>query len=484
MSPINGNQESVAGRAIEFGLLGLLVFSPLPVASVHEWSILVIQLAVLAMVGFYVWMKDRPEPNEHLAKATRWPGILFLAFFVFLVVQFMPLPKFLVGFLSPSAPTYLEKYGPSFSEMKFTSLSLLPAYTFQRTLELLAYFLLGYLVLRTITRRQQIIRIYSLLVALGAFEAFYGLYELTNKSPRLLFYRKIHNLDSVTGTFVNRNHLSGYLEMILPLTIGLIISRVDLFSLRELSFRERLARFAERGLAINLLLSLAVVLMAVAIIFSKSRSGVFILVFTFILFLGFTAIYAETRGFRKKRIRRLLQVIFAIIVILSLYVGIDATLARFSLDKILEEGRPTYWANTLRTFAAYPLFGTGLGTFGALYPPMEGGAEGPVALVHAHNDYLEYLSELGAIGFLLLFGGILWMAIMSFVTWRERRHPEVKGLALGGIVAIVNILIHSLTDFNLHIPANLVLFAVLLPLTLVTAFYKRGMTSVEKDERS
>jgi len=466
-------------KIIEYGLLGLLIFSPLPAASVHEWAVLTIQLAVLAMMAVYILMRERPQNNELLGMAVRWPKIFFLAFFAFLVIQFIPLPKFLVKLLSPATYSYLERYAVDFSKLKFMSLSIIPSYTFQKTLELLAYFLLGFLVFRTITRRHQFVRLYSVLVAVGAFEAFYGLYELTSKNPRLLFYRKVHNLDSVTGTFVNRNHLSGYLEMIIPLAIGLIVSRIDLFSLRELTWREKFARFSERGMATNLVLALAVVLMAVAIIFSKSRSGVFILIFTFILFFGFTAIYAETPNFRKKRIRHFLRVIFLVIVLISLYVGIDATLARFSLDKVLQEGRPTYWANTLRTFASYPLFGTGLGTFGALYPPMEGGEEGPMALVHAHNDYLEYLSELGAIGFSLLVGGILFMGVVSFLVWRTRRHPEVKGLALGGIIAIINILIHSLTDFNLHIPANMVLFAVLLPLTMVITFYKRGAPAAE-----
>ncbi len=476
---MNSTKNNAGPKIIEFGLLGLLVFTPLPAASVHEWSILVVQLAVLVMLAIYVLMKERPQHNEYLLMALKWPKILLVGFFVFLIFQFVPLPKFLVKVLSPATYSYLEQYGVNFSELKFMSLSIIPSYTFQRTLELLAYFLLGFLVFKTITRRHQFVRIYSVLVALGAFEAFYGLYELTNKNPRLLFYRKIHNLDSVTGTFVNRNHLSGYLEMILPLAIGLIVSRIDLFSLRELSWREKFARFSERGLATNLLLTFSVILMAVAIVFSKSRSGVFLLIFTFLLFFGLTAIYSETPGFRKKRVKNFLRVTFILILLISLYVGIDATLARFSLDKLLQEGRPTYWANTLRTFAAYPLFGTGLGTFGALYPPMEGGEEGPVALVHAHNDYLEYLSELGAIGFGLLFGGIFVLLIISFLVWSTRRHPEVKGLALGGIIALINILIHSLTDFNLHIPANMVLFAVLLPLTMVIAFYKRGATAAE-----
>jgi O-antigen ligase len=179
---------------------------------------------------------------------------------------------------------------------------------------------------------------------------------------------------------------------------------------------------------------------------------------------------------RKKRVKKMLQVLFAVIVIITLYIGMDATLQRFSMDKLLYEGRPTYWANTLRTFAEYPLFGTGLGTFGALYPAMANG-DGPMALVHAHNDYLEYLSELGLIGFLLFLGGILFLAVLSFSVWRTRKHPEIKGLALGGIISLIAIFVHSLTDFNLHIPANMVLFSVILPLTVIMAFYKRGASS-------
>jgi chromate transport protein ChrA len=81
---------------------------------------------------------------------------------------------------------------------------------------------------------------------------------------------------------------------------------------------------------------------------------------------------------------------------------------------------------------------------------------------------------LGVFGFVFLLGGILFMLINSFLIWRVRRHPIVKGLSLGGIIAIVCILIHSITDFNLQIPANMMLFSVVLSLAIVTAFYKKN----------
>jgi len=467
------SRDKACADIIEYGILGLIVFSPLPAASVYEWSILVIQLVVLIILGAYIIMKEKPQITSSLALVIKWLKYIYFAFFIFTMIQLLPLPKLLVKILSPGAYNYQKLYTVDFSRLRFMSLSVIPSQTLQKGLELLSYFLLGFLVLMTVSKRYQILRIWIVLISVGVFEAFYGLFELYNKNPRILFYRKIYNLDSVTGTFVNRNHLSGYLEMIIPLAIGLLIARRDIFSQSSLSLRERLLRLQERGFGKNLIIFFAVIVMAIAIIFSKSRSGLFVLLLTFILFFGLVTIYFEIYPLHKKWIKNSLKIVFLMIIIISFYFGISATLERFSLDSLLHEERPTYWAHSLKIISDYPLMGTGLGTFGALAPVLERESV-PRAIVHAHNDYLEYLSELGSIGFLLLFGGIFLMVVSSFVTWRKRRHPEVKGLALGGIISLICILTHSITDFNLHIPANMVLFSVVLPMTLVSAFYKRG----------
>ena len=220
--------------------------------------------------------------------------------------------------------------------------------------------------------------------------------------------------------------------------------------------------------------------MSLAIIFSKSRSGVFVLVFTFILFFELTVLYFGRVRHWQKGVKKFLKVSFLIIIFISLYIGIDATIERFALDKLLHEGRLVYWSNATSIVGDFPLFGTGLGTFASVYPAYEESRRSG-HLSHAHNDFLEYLSELGAVGMIFLFGGIAFMVVSSFLIWRARRHPQVKGLALGGIVAIVVILIHSIADFNLHIPANMVLFTVVLSLTAVTAFYKRSERNKSQD---
>lgn len=464
-------KDKVCRRIIEWGIIGVLIFSPLPAASVYEWSVLVIQLVVIVMLGAYFLMKQKPRNNKFLSKSMEVPSFLFWGFFIFLFVQVLPLPKFLVKVISPKTFYFYQNFSPDFSSIHFLSLSVVPSQTLSEGLEILTYVLLGFLILRTVTRRAQIMRLFSVIVGVGVFEALYGLFELYSSNPRILFYKKIHYLDCVTGTFVNRNHLSGYLEMVIPLAVGLVIARIDFFDWSGLKWKEKLVRISERGLAWNGLISLGIVGMALAIIFSKSRSGVFVLVFGFILLSGLAGLYFRRGEEEKKGIKTFLKVVFLVIVVISLYIGIGATLERFSLDKILQEQRPRVWGNTLEIIGDFPIFGSGLGTFESVYTAYEESGKF-VKWSHAHNDYLQYAAEVGVVGLALLLGGILFMLVNSFRIWRERRHPQVKGLALGGIVGLVGILIHSITDFNLHIPANMVLFTVILSLTMVMAFYR------------
>jgi O-antigen ligase len=476
--PISGTlpkRDQICRKVIDYGILGMIVFSPLPAASVYEWSILVMQLAVLVMFGAYILLEEKPESNGLLITSLRWPKVLFAGFFVFLAVQIFPLPKFLVKFFSPGSYAFQERFLPDFANLKFIEFSLIPSHTLRETLEIFSYFLLGFLIIKTVTKRRQILRIFYVLIGMGVFQALYGLFELYSKNPRILFYEKMYHLDSVTGTFVNRNHFSGYLEMVIPLAMGLAIAGIDLPSLMELKWRDRLLRLSEKGQSISLLVSLGIIVMAVAVVFSRSRSGLFLLVFSFILFFGLTIIYFGKNKHQKKGTRNFIAAVFIIIILISLYIGIDATIERFALDRLLREGRLAYWANTAGIFADYPVMGTGLGTFPSLYPDKEG-EETLIRLYHAHNDYLEYLSELGIVGMGLLLGGILYLLIKSFLVWKERRHPEFKSLGLGGIIAVICILFHSLTDFNLHIPANMLLFSVVLSLTVVVVFYKRRDT--------
>jgi len=464
-------KDRICRGIIEYGILAAIIVSPLPAASVYDWSILVIQLLVTIMLGAYLLMSQKPHVNEYLSGALKIPKYLFLALFGFIVLQTIPLPTFLVKFLSPNAFHFRDFFSIGLSDARFTSISLIPSHTFKAGLELAAYFLLGFIIVMNVTKKRQLMRIFYVIVGMGFFEALYGMFALYQKNPRILFYKKIYNLNSVTGTFINTNHFSGYLEMVIPLAVGLIITRIDVLSLVGLKWKDKMLRISEKGWAINSILLMGVLGMSVAIIYSKSRSGVFVLLFTFLLFFGLVGIYFRNSRYQRRTIRNFLRVSLLALILISLFLGIGSTVERFSFDRILYESRPAIWANTIDIFLDYPLFGSGLGTFPSIYPQFE--ADGTLWHVfHAHNDYLEYLSELGVLGFSLLLGGICMLFIFSFLVWRFRRNAESKGLALGGIISIICILVHSFTDFNLHIPANMLLFSVVLSLTAVASFFR------------
>ena len=456
-------------------LLALLIFAPLPAASVYEWSILVIELWVLAITAYYV-LTSRRFGGEGSARdsfvKTGVAGKLFVALFAFIALQMVPLPAFVVEIISPQTYEMKSLLIGTEKETSFLALALSPSTSLRVALEFLAYFLFGFLLVQTVKRKKQIYAAVGVLVGIGIFEAAFGLVQLTTDNPSLLLYKKKYGLDVVTGTFVNRNHLSGFLEMIIPLAIGLVIARIDFFSLERLNWRARLLKLAEKGMTVNLMLTLGIVLMTIAVIFSESRSGVFVVILTFLLFFELSVLFGRGTRKRKRDVRRFVGLVFLVITVMVLYIGIDSIIARFEMLSG-DMSRYQYWENTMDMIGDFPLTGIGLGNFLYVYPKYET-HWGSARLSHTHNDYLEYLSELGGIGFALLAGGVLYLMIKSFLIWRRRRHPEVKGLAMGGIIALINMLFHSITDFNLQIPANKLLFAAVLALTWVTVHYKYG----------
>jgi O-antigen ligase len=379
-------RELLRRRILEWGIPAVILFSPLPKASVLGWAVLVIQLAVIAMMAAYLLMREKPVLGEMLQKALKWPVYLFSGLFGVIFIQVIPLPVFLVKVLSPHTYAFRAEYVPGFTGAKFMSLSLMPFHTLGAGLELLTYFLLGFLVIKTVTRMKQVRRILYVLVGMGVFQAFYGFFELFNKNPRLLFFRKEFYLNDLTGTFVNRNHLSGMLEMVIPLAVALILARTDLLGLGGMKLKEKLLHFTDQANYRVLLLGLGVVLMILAVIFTRSRSGIFLVALGLFLFLELSLLYAGRGTVRRKGIKRYFKITAVVVTLIAIYMGIDATLQRFSIDKLLAEQRPVFWGQTAEIVGDFPLLGSGLGTFTALYPAYDkSGASFKVS--HAHNDY-------------------------------------------------------------------------------------------------
>ena len=112
-------------------------------------------------------------------------------------------------------------------------------------------------------------------------------------------------------------------------------------------------------------------------------------------------------------------------------------------------------------FSAYPLFGIGLGILSGLLRYQTYGFD--VGWSNAHNDYLEFLAELGIFGFAILavlIGSVFLRAVRTAVS-NSIRDVRYFGLACVGALAM---LIHSVADFNMFVPANAIAFSWILGL--------------------
>jgi O-antigen ligase len=126
-------------------------------------------------------------------------------------------------------------------------------------------------------------------------------------------------------------------------------------------------------------------------------------------------------------------------------------------------GRLAVWADTLRLIGERPLAGIGLGAFESAYTKVQT-VDVNARVDHAHNDYLQIAAELGVPAVLLFWAMIFSLASRTaracWIPASRARHA----IALGATGALAALLLHSLTDFNLYIPANGLVFAVVLGL--------------------
>ena len=449
---------------IFWGLCAVLVFIPLPFGGNAPWAVFGFECAAFVLAAFHLagrYLASRREEddegNEGGPAGTHFPIFLkFLlgVFFAVTALQLIPLPPIVLKALSPrTASLYLDMGAGG-----WRPLSLAPALSILELVHFLFYGVFAFLVYRYVGTRRRLELFALTLLAVGVFESFYGLAELFGGSQRIFGFQRDYHLGSATGTYINRDHFSGLLEMLFALALGYLLAKADFFGIRrELGFRDKILWFAQEKLQRALLCGIVAVIIGLGIVFSRSRSGIFIFFATIVL-----AAAAVSAGGQVRRSARIVRTVAVMVVFAAAVVGIKPVVERFTEQNIAQDARFGYYANTLKYLHAFPA-GTGLRTFVQAYPMFEARYE-PGLLDHAHNDYLEVLAESGIVGggALILFAvtGVTWI----FLRWLRRRDPLVRGIALGALLGVIALLLHSFTDFNLRIPANAVYFVTLFAL--------------------
>jgi O-antigen ligase len=113
--------------------------------------------------------------------------------------------------------------------------------------------------------------------------------------------------------------------------------------------------------------------------------------------------------------------------------------------------------DSLRIFFDHPIVGTGLGTLEKVFPRYETLYDGKI-VNHSHNDYVEALAETGLIGGALCAVFLVLLFCESWARLVAANNTLDLALHIGALAACCGLLIHSLVDFNLHIPSNALLF--------------------------
>jgi O-antigen ligase len=344
------------------------------------------------------------------------------------------------------------------------TLSIAPYQTISHLLLLVTYLTAFYEILLVSEDPNAKRRLVYALVALGAFEAFYGLVQYLTGWQHIFAYAKKYYLEEATGTYINRNHFAGFLEMVLPFTVALALLRAR--NLRRVA-HQRKAKLRSLLSAPELLPLIFFLFLAVAIftalIFSRSRMGIISGAVSIVVVLSLTGTSSVSKWTRlAAAVLLLLGVIGGVI-----WVGTDPVVMRFeTLGREYDQSgqnRVSIWHDTVKLIRQRPVVGTGLGTFSIAYTSVQ--TSFLTHLVdHAHCDYLELVSDLGVPGGIAVFGSILWILARAVQRYRKTQDRFAAAIYLGCIGGIVAILVHSLADFNLYIPANALVFTVTLAL--------------------
>jgi O-antigen ligase len=146
----------------------------------------------------------------------------------------------------------------------------------------------------------------------------------------------------------------------------------------------------------------------------------------------------------------------------------NAYLSERTQNMFARNVRLEMWKAAILQWKLQPFFGTGSGTY-LYYGRQFRSVQLEADSVYVHNDYLQLLAEYGLAGgalFLIFLGSHLANGWKNFqrlglkrVAVSSRLLSNAMALQLGAIVAVFAYMIHSFVDFNLHIPANVLLLA-------------------------
>jgi O-antigen ligase len=433
-------------KTIIAGLMLAVVFTALAFGTVEVWAVAIFAALVLALVALW---SVKAVLDKRLVIKIPTLAVPFAALVVCGIVQSLQITR---GGESSSLSLDAEATRAAATMLFLLFVSFIVASNFlvsHNTLKLLATFLIVY----------------------GLAMAVFAIVQHLTWSGRLYWVRPVTvGGAGYGGPFVNRNHFAGYMEMLIPISVALALTRAV-------------------GRELRLFCGFSAAMMGIAEIASLSRGGIISLTGA-LLFISAMAPWIRKSmprgmaiGFRREQLDErepkklwgsirslvfspvlsILLIAFAIIAGVF-WVDAGGGLATRVANDSLTGGGPTsrwgIWSDTVSMIQAHPVLGVGLGAYKTAYP-LFGRGDGSLLVDYTHNDYLQLIADCGIVGgaIALVFLVVLFRSVRRCV---DATNPVSRAVSLGCAGGLFAMLIHSLFDFNLQVPSNALLFLILL----------------------
>ncbi|MCP4454486.1 MAG: tetratricopeptide repeat protein [Planctomycetes bacterium] len=454
------------GKTIEVAIYALLIFMPLAFGAVHAWSEFVVcilsSVITLCFLGRLIYYPD-------LRVLWSWAYVPISVFVLLIGVQLIELPFSWIQVIAPGTAALKQELLrdlPGESALSTINLTFYGNATWHDLRLLLSVIGVFVVVLNTFQHATPIKRLLTVIVSVGACVALIGLAQIMTQADKI--YWLVPSGGSAlanAGPFVCHSHFSQFITLSLGAAFGLLLVSVcETFGRRTVTVSDVSAYLSTPDSRPLWLTFVMIVFSMAAIFLSLSRGGMIGLL---VAISCFTVLLSFKRSIKGQA--WVLVLMCLITFVFLLYAGFDAVYDRLATLGQWDRASGGRWQIVKDIAAAakqFPFFGTGLGTHRVVYPMFDSAIIRSLA-THAENEYAQLLEETGLIG-LLTWGVFGFFVCRGFVVCvKKRMTVPIQGAAYGLGFGLLAIMVHSVSDFGQHLPANAFLSAIFCALLLV-----------------
>jgi putative inorganic carbon (HCO3(-)) transporter len=448
-------------------LVVVIIWLPWPLGNNRMlfWTLTELVVALMSLIWLWQYFLGKTPLTRSFITAKPML-ILWIAWILYIALQLIPLPMGIISILSPQAYAI-----HSMVNAEWATLSVAPYLTALSLFKTICYFQLFALVLLLAPSREQLkVIIYALIVS-GLIQALYGILMVSNDLDRLFFSEFfLENSPTypgrVSGGFTNRSHMANYMAMCVAMGLGLLISQMRESTAKNI--RAHFLSLIEWLLSPKAFVRFSILLMSAALIMTRSRMGNAAF-FTGLLITSLIALICFLKG--KHSSRKTVILISSLIVLdvllMGSVVGLDKVVDRIEKTTADKEMRDESNTDALAYWQDYPILGSGLGTFKVPFQQYKSPDQKMYHVAFAHNDYLQFATETGFVGILLLMSIVIATLFRAIRTLYATQDPLLRGISFGVVMVIITLLLHSTVEFNLQIFANAATLVMILALAWV-----------------